>query len=158
MTRPTWDEYGLAGAAWAATRADCSRRQVGALILDWEHHLVQSGYNGSYPGGPSCLAGECPRAASGVDPGSSYDTGPGSCISVHAEANAIVRSDRERLRDGTLYVTDEPCGGCWKLIYNTPIYRVVWPGGERYRNYGTTGEVDWHAFISSTDRFTDSLG
>jgi dCMP deaminase len=128
MKRPSWDQYFMAGAVWAAGRADCSRRQVGALIADTENRIVSTGYNGSFPGGPSCLAGECPRAASGVEPGSSYDTGPGMCHSVHAEANAILFADRERLRDATLYVTAEPCQGCWKLIFNTRISKVVYPG------------------------------
>lgn len=129
VRRPSWDEYGLAGAAWVATRADCSRRQVGALILDTEHRVVATGYNGSYPGGPSCLGGDCPRAQSDVPPGSSYDTGVGSCIAVHAEANALLFADRNRLPGATLYVTDAPCQGCEKLIMNTRLERVVYPDG-----------------------------
>lgn len=160
MTRPSWDEWALDLASSVAARADCSRRQVGAVILDTEHRVVSTGYNGSYPGGPSCLAGDCPRGRhypkyrdpdpevvchkdhcacgndwpcpDAVDPGSSYDTGIGSCIAVHAEANAILFADRERLREATLYVTDVPCEGCAKLIANTPIDRVVWPGGSEW--------------------------
>lgn len=130
--RLSWDEWGLELAKTVALRADCSRRQVGAVVFDTEHRVVSTGYNGSFPGGPSCLAGDCPRAQSGVVPGSSYDTGPGSCHAVHAEANAILFADRERLRGATLYVTDAPCQGCAKLIANTPIDRVIWPGGSEW--------------------------
>lgn len=156
--RPTWDDWGLSLARVVATRADCSRREVGAVILDSEHRIASTGYNGSYPGGPSCLKGECPRGrhylapkrhdplglamcacghtwpcSNTVAPGSSYDTGPGACISVHAELNAILFADRERLKDATLYITDQPCDGCAKHIRNTPIKWVVWTGG-RYDN------------------------
>lgn len=130
--RPSWDEYGLALAQTVSNRADCSRRQVGAVILDTEHRVVSTGYNGSYPGGPSCFAGECPRALSDVAPGSSYDTGPGTCVAIHGEMNAILFADRERLRGATLYITDEPCDGCRKHIQSTPIFKVVWPGGKYY--------------------------
>lgn len=61
MTRPDWDAYGLGVAAAVAVRGDCTRRQVGAVILDTRHRLAGAGYNGSYPGGPSCLEGDCPR-------------------------------------------------------------------------------------------------
>lgn len=159
--RPTWDEYGLALAQTVALRADCQRRRVGACILDREHRLVSTGYNGAYPGGPSCLKGECPRGqhysigsieqanagdytnmcACGeywpcphaVDPGSSYDTGLGACVAIHAELNAILFADRERLKGATLYITDPPCDGCAKHIRSTAIQWVVWPGG-RYDN------------------------
>lgn len=162
--RPSWDDWAMGLAQAVAKRADCSRRQVGAVILDTEHRVVSTGYNGSFPGGPSCLAGDCPRGRhyaapiqnlpanhikghgdetgrfcptcmhwwpcpDAVAPSSSYDTGPGACIAVHAEANAILFADRERLRGATLYVTDQPCQGCAKLIANTTIDKVVWPGG-----------------------------
>ena len=128
--RPSWDEYGLLLAVASSARGDCSRRQVGAVIFDVERRVVSTGFNGSYPGGPSCLAGQCPRAQSSVAPGSSYDTGPGACHAVHAEANAVLFADRARLRDATIYITDAPCDGCKKLLRSTRIKRVVWPGGE----------------------------
>jgi len=153
MKRLSWDDYGLHIASAVSLRADCSRRKVGAVIFDTEHRIASTGYNGSYPGGPSCLAGECPRANSDVSPGSSYDTGPGACHSVHAEANALLFADRQRLEGGTLYITDEPCQGCMKLIKNTTLARVVWPGGECVRRTdvyssgaGTVKRSSW--FIS----------
>lgn len=61
MTRPDWDMYFLGIAEAVAARGDCTRRQVGAVIADQNHRVISTGYNGSYPGGPSCLAGQCPR-------------------------------------------------------------------------------------------------
>lgn len=129
FARPDWDEYFLGIAEAVSARADCRRRKVGAVIVDVEKRIVSTGYNGAYPGGPSCLAGDCPRAFSTVVSGSSYDTGPGVCHAVHGEMNAILFADRERLRGATLYITDEPCDGCRKQIRSTPIHKVVWPEG-----------------------------
>jgi dCMP deaminase len=125
--RPDWDTYFLDLAATVATRADCSRRQVGAVVVR-DNRIVSTGYNGSPPGGPSCLAGQCPRAASGVEPGSSYDTGPGSCVAVHAEMNALLYAGVDGCTGSTLYLTHEPCDGCSKAISAAGITRIVWKG------------------------------
>jgi len=129
VTRPTKEEWAFLVAQAVATRGECSRRQVGAIIIDANGRIAGAGYNGSYPGGPNCLKGECPRGASDVEPGSSYDTGPGTCHAVHAEMNALLDvSDRSRLKGSTMYVTTEPCGGCLKILKNTAIERVRHPG------------------------------
>lgn len=144
-----------------ARRGDCTRRQVGAVLLDQGHRIIGAGYNGGPKGGASCLAGECPRGrhyevvcphplaghegkscirecacgdewpcSLAVAPGSSYDTGPGMCLAVHAEMNALLDvSDRNRLVGAVMYVTDQPCNGCLKILKNTEIKTFVWPGG-----------------------------
>lgn len=124
--RPGWDEYFLGIALAVAVRADCTRRQAGAVIVDSQHRILSTGYNGAPAGQPGCLtAGACPRGHSAVPPGSSYDTGVGSCIAVHAEANALLYADGWRSRGATLYCTSEPCGGCQRLIEGAGITRVV---------------------------------
>lgn len=125
MSRPDWDTYFLGIAKAVATRGECTRRQVGAVIVK-DHRIVSTGYNGAPAGAPSCLEGACPRAASGAEPGSSYDTGPGACISVHAEFNSIIYADYERCQGATIYVTDEPCGGCARVIAGAGITTTVW--------------------------------
>jgi dCMP deaminase len=130
MDRPTWDEWGLELAATVARRADCTRRQVGAVLMTPDHSIVATGYNGAPPGQPGCLTrGACPRGQSTVAPGSSYDTGAGSCIALHAEQNALLRASWHDMVGSTLYITDEPCEGCRRTISGTPISRVVWPHG-----------------------------
>ncbi len=127
-TRPTWDEWGLELAATVARRVDCTRRQVGAVLMSDDHRIIATGYNGAPSGQPGCLtAGACPRGQSSVAPGSSYDTGAGSCIALHAEQNALLEVARATTVGTTLYVTDEPCGGCWRMIQGTCVTRVVWP-------------------------------
>lgn len=132
MTRPTWDEWGLALAGAVSLRADCTRRQVGAVLMTPDHSVVSTGYNGAPPGAPGCLtAGACPRGLSDVEPGSSYDTGAGACIALHAEQNALLRATWDDMFGSTLYITDEPCDGCWRMIQGTPIDMVVYPTGIR---------------------------
>lgn len=132
FTRPNWDEYFLGIATAVAARADCRRRRVGAVLVS-NNRIVATGYNGAPSGGPSCLAGECPRGlldAAVVAPGSSYDTGAGACVALHAEQNCLLYADRSRAESATIYVTHEPCDGCRRMIAGSGVIRAVWPGGE----------------------------
>lgn len=57
------------------------------------------------------------------------------CVrTVHAEANAIVQAAKNGMRiDGaSIYVTASPCWGCFRLIANAGIVRIVF--GEFYRD------------------------
>ncbi|KAF4408613.1 hypothetical protein GCU69_13010 [Streptomyces lycii] len=123
--RPSWDEWALALAAAVATRADCTRSQVGAVILSRTHRVLSVGYNGAPAGIPGCAsAGNCPRGrldASACAPNSDY----ANCIAVHAEANAIYHAPAHELPGATLYVTREPCPACSTLITAAGIHRTV---------------------------------
>lgn len=125
--RPSWDEYFMGIAEAVSTRADCRRRRIGCVIVDTRHRVISTGYNGSPSGGPSCLAGQCPRGLSDVPPGSSYDTGSGACIALHAEQNAIIYADYDKLHGAILYCTDDPCDGCMRLILGVGIIRIKTP-------------------------------
>jgi dCMP deaminase len=131
-TRATWAEWGLGLADAVATRADCSRRQVGAVIVTPHNRVVSTGYNGAPSGHRGCLTeGACPRGQSSVETLiTSYDTGPGMCIALHAEQNALLRASWADMQGGTLYVTCEPCPGCARMIIGTPLSFVVWRRGE----------------------------
>lgn len=131
MPRPDWDTYGIMLAKSVASRADCTRRQVGAVLMASDHSIVSTGYNGGPSKGFSCLQGECPRGRLSHDQlpaDSPYDTGGGSCVALHAEWNVLLRSSWADMVDGTLYVTEEPCHICKVLISGTKIARVVFPG------------------------------
>jgi dCMP deaminase len=130
VSRPSFEEWALALAGAVSLRGDCSRRQVGAVMFDPSWRVLAVGYNGVRPGELGCLAGGCPRASSGVAPGSSYDTGPGSCVASHAEANALLYSDPVRRQGGTVAVSEQPCDGCLKLVRASGVARVIYPGGE----------------------------
>jgi dCMP deaminase len=123
VLRPSWDEYFLGIAEAVAARADCSRRKIGAVIVK-NNRIVSTGYNGAPAGHRGCLEGACPRATSDVPQDSSYDTGPGTCIAVHAEANALLYADRDKCEGATMYITDMPCDGCMKLIHASGIRKI----------------------------------
>lgn len=129
-TRPGWDQYFLGIAEAVAARADCTRRQYGCVIVK-AHRIVSTGYNGAPSGRPGCLSGACPRGHLSYDalpPGSSYDTGPGACISLHAELNACVYAGRDRTEGATLYLNQgSPCDGCMRVIHAAGIIRIVTP-------------------------------
>jgi dCMP deaminase len=49
------------------------------------------------------------------------------CVSVHAEANAIIQAARggASISGATLYVNGTPCKMCWRLIKNAGIEEVI---------------------------------
>lgn len=120
----SWNEYFLNIAEAVALRSSCERSKVGAVIVDSSHRIVSTGYNDSAAGFPGCES--CPRRTSSVCPGSSYDTGPGACVSLHAEQNAILYADRDDVRGSTIYITREPCGGCSKLMVGAGLQLAIW--------------------------------
>jgi deoxycytidylate deaminase len=62
----------------------------------------------------------CERGNSN-DRGTSYS----NCVSVHAEANALLFADRRDYANGTMYVTNPCCWECAKLVANSGISRLV---------------------------------
>lgn len=129
--RITSDEHGLVMAMAVALRADCTRRRVGAVIVDVHGRVVGTGRNGAPPGRPGCLsAGACPRGQLSyeqVAPGSSYGAGAGKCIALHAEVNALLFSDPLARRNGTIFITDAPCDDCSTALAGSGLHRAVWP-------------------------------
>lgn len=139
MTRPSWNDYFLGIAAAVAARADCTRRQVGAVLVR-DHRILSTGYNGAPAGEPGCAsAGACPRGQSGVPTRSQYKTGLGACIAVHAEDNALRYARQHPANDyadkpfltlrTTMYVTCEPCPGCYRLLEEAGVTHITWPEG-----------------------------
>ena len=105
------DRRYLRMAAIWAENSYCRRRQVGALIVK-DKMIISDGYNGT----PSGFENICEE---------DNVTKP---YVLHAEANAITKIARSSNNsDGaTLYVTDEPCIECAKLIIQAGIRRVVY--------------------------------
>lgn len=113
-----WMQWCEAGAEIFST---CSRRSYMSIVLGASGRVLGTGYNGAPSGLRNCNDGGCPRAASNVGHGSSY----GNCVAVHAEANALLHSDRSAREGGTLYVNGPPCWECSKLIAGSGIKTVV---------------------------------
>lgn len=139
--RQSWDDYFLTLAQATSTRATCSRRKHGAVIVKGRR-IVATGYNGGPSGYPHCDEGGCPRARSDAPQGHDYE----SCIAIHAEANALLFSSPDERDGSTLYCTGAPCFGCAKLISNSGIAEVVASGGrydgwDRVRDFLRTAGV-----------------
>jgi dCMP deaminase len=119
--RVSWDDYFMNIAREVATRSTCDRKFVGAVVVR-DKIILATGYNGSIRGLPHC-----------DEEGHLMEDG--HCVrTVHAEANAIVQAARSgvRIDEAGIYVTASPCWGCFRLIANAGIKRIVF--GEFYRD------------------------
>ncbi|MBO5763368.1 MAG: dCMP deaminase family protein [Lentisphaeria bacterium] len=120
--RPGWDQYFMDIAQVAASRSNCSRRQVAAVIVR-DHRVISTGYNGTPRGVKNCCDGGCPRCNSDIPSG----TGLAECLCSHAEENAIVQAACYGIpvQGATLYTTFSPCLQCAKMIINAGIREVI---------------------------------
>ena len=121
------------------------RRQVGCLIVK-DGVIISDGYNGT----PSGFANVCEYV---VSPDGNERAYPQTvrelrdyrnrlwnlitkdCV-LHAESNAITKlaKNGNAAMGATIYVTDEPCLECAKLIIQTGIKRVVYSRSYRLHN------------------------
>ena len=131
MERISKTAYYLNIAKTVAQRSTCLRRNYGAILVK-DDQILSTGYNGSARGEKNCSDIEfCPREERGAKQGEHYEW----CVSIHAEANAIMSAGREA-RGATLYlygqdaktkekISAEPCMMCQRLIKNAGIASVV---------------------------------
>ena len=122
--RPSWDEYFMGIAELTAQRSTCLRRHVGAVIVK-DRHVIATGYNGAPRGLTHCgdREGGCLRQQLGVPSGEKHEL----CRALHAEQNAIIQaaSMGHSIENATIYVTNQPCAICAKMIINAGIKRIV---------------------------------
>ena len=119
--RASWDLYFMRIAADVATRATCDRKHVGAVIVR-DKNILATGYNGSIHG-----LGHCDEEGHMME--------EGHCVrTIHAEANAVIQAAKNgsRIEGGAIYVTASPCWGCFKMIANAGLVKIVY--GEFYRD------------------------
>ncbi|HEX6798322.1 MAG TPA: dCMP deaminase family protein [Ktedonobacterales bacterium] len=121
--RPSWDDYFISIARVVASRSNCLRRQVGAIIVA-DKRIVSTGYNGTPFGVQNCDEGGCARCASDLPRQAGYDW----CLCVHAEQNAIALAARQgtATEGARLYVTLRPCFGCLKEAVQAGIHEIVY--------------------------------
>lgn len=132
MDRIKKDEYYLDIAKTVTRRSTCLRRQYGAIIVK-NDEVVATGYNGSPRGEINCCdCGFCQRDALGIPKGERYEL----CVSVHAEANAIISAARRDMIGATIYIVGieakdgsyanpAPCLMCRRLIKNAGITKCI---------------------------------
>lgn len=122
-SRPGWDKYFMDIALVAASRSNCSRRHVAAVLVR-DRRIISTGYNGTPRGVRNCSDGGCPRCNSNTPSGH----GLGDCLCSHAEENSIVQAAYHGIsvKGSTLYTTFSPCLTCAKMIINAGIVEVVY--------------------------------
>ena len=122
MDRPTWDEYYSKLALMVAERSTCAYRKVGAVIVDFDHRIISTGYNGTPRGTLHCTEGGCPRRQAIVEGKEKHESGANldSCTAIHSEINAIIQAAQlSNLPDNfKIYVTTYPCLQCLVALLN----------------------------------------
>lgn len=122
LNRPDWDEYFMEMAVLTAKRSTCLRRQVGAVIVK-DKHIVATGYNGAPSGLAHCgERGGCLRQQLGIPSGERHEL----CRALHAEQNAIIQAAvlGNSIDGASIYVTNQPCVICSKMIINSGIKKI----------------------------------
>jgi len=122
FSRPGWDEYFMGIARVVASRSNCVKRKVAAVIT-LDKRIISTGYNGTPRGTTNCNEGGCPRCNSFAKGGTRLD----ECLCSHAEENAITQAAYHgmSLKGGTIYTTYSPCLQCTKMIINAGLTEVV---------------------------------
>ncbi|MBT3386778.1 MAG: cytidine deaminase [Desulfobacula sp.] len=124
--RPSWHEYFMGICDLVASRATCTRRKVGAVLVKGKRILC-TGYNGAPAKVPHCLEVGCLRVQLNVPSGEKHEL----CRGVHAEQNAIIQAAYHgiRVNGSVLYCTNQPCSICSKMIINAGIKTVYYKDG-----------------------------
>lgn len=131
--RPSWDTYFLDIAKAIGRRSTCLRRRYGAVIVDKNHVIVSTGYNGAPRGEANCIDTRlCERERLHVPKGKNYEL----CVAVHAEQNAIINADHIRMKGATIYIyginadgtlaSGKPCLLCRRMLRNAQLAEAVY--------------------------------
>lgn len=141
------DQYYLDIAKSVCKRSTCLKRRYGCVIVN-NDVIISTGYNGSPRGAENC----CDRGTCMREDAERY-TGYENCCGVHAEQNAIMQADYDKLKGATIYLyceeykatnfnehghffidnwiedgTPIPCGICMKMLKNAGVKRIVTRG------------------------------
>lgn len=121
MSRHRQDDW--RAVAQEVTRyADCTRRQVGAVLVR-DEQLVGWGANRAADTELSCTAGDCPRGKLSYEEMPAYQPYD-NCIAKHAEIAALEMAGNKAER-ATLYVTAQPCDPCSQAIFDAGVRVVI---------------------------------
>lgn len=143
MRRTDKVNYYLDIAEVSLERGTCIRRNFGAIIV-LNDEIIATGYTGAPRGRKNCCElKSCIREKLNVPRGERYEL----CRSVHAEQNAIISAERNKMIGATLYLcgknfNDEsyvensnPCSMCKKMIINAGIKDIyIRDSKEKYRH------------------------
>ena len=133
MERRDKINYYLDLAEMVSQRSTCLRRHFGAVLVQ-NDEVISTGYTGAPRGRKNCSdLNYCVRQKLNVPRGELYEL----CRSVHAEANAIISTSRDKMLGSTLYLVGiecdtgeyvenaSSCSMCKRLIINAGIQHVI---------------------------------
>lgn len=109
-----WDQYFMSFAYLAAMKSKDAGTKVGAVIVDDEHEILATGYNGFPRGFDDTIE-------------SRHEKPTKYQYTIHAEPNAVISAARKglSLKGGTMYVTWCPCDKCALVIVQSGVKEVV---------------------------------
>lgn len=161
MSRPDKVNYYLDIAETVSKRSTCLRKHYGAIIVK-NDIIISTGYNGAPRGRKNCSdIGYCMRDDLGIPRGERYEM----CRSVHAEANAIIAADQDKMLGSTLYMVGKDpktesllsgvcsCMMCKRMVINAGIQEVI--VRETADTYTVYPVSDW---IENDDSLTGKFG
>lgn len=123
--RKSWNEYFMEITEMVASRSTCDRAFVGCVLVNKDHRIVSTGYNGAVAGNPHCSeVGHTMR--------------DGHCIAtIHAEMNALLYCAKEGIpvKGCTAYVTHFPCLNCSKALIQAGIEKIYYKNAYRVDDY-----------------------
>lgn len=132
MARRDKINYYLDLADVVSQRGTCMRRRYGAVIVK-NDEVISTGYVGAPRGRQNCTdIKRCIRQEMNIPRGERYEL----CRSVHAEANAIISAEREKMIGACMYLSgremdtgeyianSNSCSMCKKMIINAGIETV----------------------------------
>ena len=123
--RKSWDEYFMEITQLVAQRSTCDRAFVGCVLVNSDHRIVSTGYNGTASGNPHC-----------IDVG--HRMRDGHCIAtIHAEMNALLYCAKEGIpaKGSICYVTHFPCLNCTKALIQAGISAIYYNEAYRVDDY-----------------------
>ena len=149
MERRDKINYYLDLADVVSKRCTCLRRHYGAVIVK-NDEVISTGYVGAPRGRDNCSdLNFCIRQKMNIPRGERYEL----CRSVHAEANAIISAEREKMIGSILYLSgrevdtkayikqSNSCSMCKRMIINAGIETVVIR--DSANDYRITNVQDW---------------
>lgn len=133
MARRDKINYYLDLADVVSQRGTCLRRRYGAVIVK-NDEVISTGYAGAPRGRKNCTdLNFCIRQQMKIPRGERYEL----CRSVHAEANAIISAERNKMIGSTIYLSgrevatgeyiknSSSCSMCKRMIINAGIAQVI---------------------------------
>jgi len=161
MERRDKTNYYLDLADVVSKRCTCLRRHYGAVIVK-NDEVISTGYVGAPRGRKNCTdLGYCVRNKLNIPRGERYEL----CRSVHAEANAIISAEREKMIGSTLYLSgrevetgeyianSNSCSMCKRMVINAGIQTVIIRDTEN--EYRVINVQDW---IDNDESIVGSFG